>query len=306
MKSLRFLWASLTTFCNLECVHCCTDSGPRPLRRDVLREQDWLRILCEARLLGCDSMQFTGGEATTTPFLPGLIRHARNIGIGGRIGINTNAVHFSEDLKDAIRSEDVFLRVSVYGTTPEVHDSVTLRRGSYDKTLANVEEFLAQGVVVEGSVRDMPENDGHGPGTKAALLERGLAAVNVKEVFGIGRGVGVRARQGYAPAEQRYQVSDLCGGCWQNSVAVLSEGKISPCVAASTWGVPFGNGESLAEALESDEFEQLRRRIYKESWIPRRNPGADTPDLLPNIGDLPEEDVMNCGPSNHGAKCPYP
>jgi uncharacterized radical SAM superfamily Fe-S cluster-containing enzyme len=61
---IEFLWLELTNRCNLRCVHCYADSGPHGYKLDRLVADDYRRLIDEARELGCDQVQFIGGEPT--------------------------------------------------------------------------------------------------------------------------------------------------------------------------------------------------------------------------------------------------
>ena len=74
---LKFLWLELTRKCNLECVHCYTDSSPARDLYETLGADDWKRALREAATLDCRSVQFIGGEPTLHPELPDLIDRFR-------------------------------------------------------------------------------------------------------------------------------------------------------------------------------------------------------------------------------------
>ncbi|MCJ7597684.1 MAG: radical SAM protein, partial [Methyloceanibacter sp.] len=47
-NTLDFLWLELTNRCNLQCVHCYTESHPHSGDRDLLTAQDYDRLMREA------------------------------------------------------------------------------------------------------------------------------------------------------------------------------------------------------------------------------------------------------------------
>ena len=53
IHGLSFLWLEITAKCNLECVHCYSDSGPRRQLLGDMALDDWLNILRDAASLGC-------------------------------------------------------------------------------------------------------------------------------------------------------------------------------------------------------------------------------------------------------------
>src|SRR5437763_16448627 len=79
-QELEFLWLELTNRCNLQCVHCYAESGPRAGATDILNVSDYRRLIDEGRKLGCRQSQFIGGEPTLNADLPACIAHAREVG----------------------------------------------------------------------------------------------------------------------------------------------------------------------------------------------------------------------------------
>jgi MoaA/NifB/PqqE/SkfB family radical SAM enzyme len=77
---LSFLWLELTNRCNLECVHCYSDSSPRSGDKDVLTKTDYMRAIAEGASAGCQRVQFIGGEPTLNHDLPELMSYASDVG----------------------------------------------------------------------------------------------------------------------------------------------------------------------------------------------------------------------------------
>src|SRR5438128_284987 len=93
MEGLRFLWLELTSKCNLECVHCYADSNPAKPLHEAMTVVDWRKALVEANQLGCQNVQFIGGEPTLYPRLADLIDWARRCAYQ-RVEVYTNGLHF--------------------------------------------------------------------------------------------------------------------------------------------------------------------------------------------------------------------
>lgn len=90
------LIAELTYRCPLKCVYC---SNPLEMeeRSKELTGQEWIRVLDQARALGCLQAHFTGGEPTAKKELLELIRHARSLDlytnlITSGLGVNEAAL----------------------------------------------------------------------------------------------------------------------------------------------------------------------------------------------------------------------
>jgi MoaA/NifB/PqqE/SkfB family radical SAM enzyme len=103
---IEFLWLELTNRCNLRCVHCYADSGPHGYKSDRLLADDYRRLVDEARELGCDQVQFIGGEPTLNRDLPELIDHARGNGYSF-VEVFTNLTYFPDSLLRCFRNQGV-------------------------------------------------------------------------------------------------------------------------------------------------------------------------------------------------------
>src|SRR6478752_3354581 len=55
--ALSFLWLELTGRCNLQCVHCYTESDPWSGHRDLLSAEDYEDVMSQAHALGCRQVQ---------------------------------------------------------------------------------------------------------------------------------------------------------------------------------------------------------------------------------------------------------
>ena len=78
--ALSFLWLELTGRCNLQCVHCYTESDPWSGHRDLLSAEDYEDVMSQAYALGCRQVQLIGGEPQLNPSFDRLLRRSVEIG----------------------------------------------------------------------------------------------------------------------------------------------------------------------------------------------------------------------------------
>lgn len=125
-----FVNFEITSRCNLNCVHCLR-------ARDVSGEMDTREILSVIRQIrdaGCMNLVFTGGEVFTRKDFWTITKAAK--GLGFRLILFTNATLMDE--KDAVMIKDagfVEVHVSLYGVDRETHESITMVKGSFEKTM---------------------------------------------------------------------------------------------------------------------------------------------------------------------------
>jgi MoaA/NifB/PqqE/SkfB family radical SAM enzyme len=246
--SLDFLWLEVTGKCNLRCLHCYADSGPQRPLHDYMSAEDWEDVLCDAAALGCRKVQFIGGEPTLYPALGDLIARARALGFL-TVEVYTNGTSFKPRLKETFVRYKVDLAFSVYGTTAQGHEAVTLQAGSFSRTLASIRWALASGLSVRAAVIETETNAADVEGVQDMLRAMGVADVGVDRTRAIGR--GANGRHTNSP------LSELCSACTRGKLAVTATGEIFPCVF-SRFSRLGHVGEGLAAIAEGGALRDFR------------------------------------------------
>jgi organic radical activating enzyme len=298
ISGLRFLWLELTNVCNLHCTHCYAESGPHPDRADLLSTADFKRLLREAADIGCRAVQFIGGEATLHPGLPQLIAYARHLEYEF-VEVYTNATRLPSALLACFVQHSVSLAVSIYADEAAVHDTVTRRRGSHVRTIANVKKLVDAGLDVRVGVIAMDANAGRIEPTLAFIRDLGVQRVAVDQARGIGRGADVTRGEAGLQA--------LCGSCWKGKLCIAPDGVVSTCIMSKAWPVGTVLDSGLADLVESASLRDVRQMIRDRVWEPRHaadrddptmcepspcNPDGCPPDLICHPSDPP------CQPDN--------
>ncbi|MHB1391108.1 MAG: radical SAM protein [Thermoleophilia bacterium] len=143
---------AVTSRCNLRCAFCyygCAHAAPRSAKAKPQMTADQIRrvlkiIHNEART---PSVSFTGGEPTLRDDLPELVGAARDIGL--RVNLITNGTRVTPALADELVAAGLdSVQVSLEGTTPLVHDSITGVAGSFSRSVAAVGHFRDRGITV--------------------------------------------------------------------------------------------------------------------------------------------------------------
>lgn len=232
LGELDLLWLELTGKCNLNCVHCYAESSPVLPLLQVMRLGDWITVLEEAFDLGCRKVQFIGGEPTIHPDLPELIERSSVLGYEC-IEVFTNGMAFSDQLRNTFRSFRVQLSFSVYSHLPEIHDAVTLGKGSFLKTMEAVRWAVRERLDVSIGIIEMAENASTISEAKRFFARAGVRDVSVDRVRGIGRGALITMRTGNG----KEGVDELCGLCGTGRLCVTATGEVLPCVFARKWPV---------------------------------------------------------------------
>jgi sulfatase maturation enzyme AslB (radical SAM superfamily) len=267
----RFGWLELTGKCQLQCVHCYADSGPSG-DHGSMTAADWRRVLDEAAGLGVGSIQFIGGEPTLHPALPGLLVHARRLGLA--VEVYSNLVHMSPELWDLLSDNGIRLACSYYSDDPAEHARITGRRGSHARTRANIAEAVRRDIPVRVGVIAVDEDQRVEQAT-AELMGLGVASVGRDRLRQVGRGI-----RDWQPG-----AGELCGRCGDGVFAVGADGSVWPCVFSRWMPVGSVHTDSLAAVLSGREMRSARDRLgwnLPQACVPMPCTPTCTPNCAPN------------------------
>jgi len=282
---LSFLWLELTNRCNLECIHCYTDSSPQSGDKDILTRTDYRRAMDEGASAGCRQIQFIGGEPTLNRDLPDLISYASDIGYS-YIEVYSNLIRLPSELLDVVRRTSARFATSVYSSDAAVHDAVTRRSGSHARTMSNLTRLIKSGIPVRASFIETAANADHWKRTEVFLRDIGVDYVAYDMVRGFGRG---------GPGSGECDAGELCGRCWDERLCVGPDGSVSPCIMSKAWGLGNVRESSVKQIAFSSDTAKTRSWLHSNrgarieaSCPPTDPPGICGPDEChPGPGGCP-------------------
>ena len=279
-QPLKFLWLELTNRCNLQCLHCYADSGPRAELPEALTRTEHEHLITAAFEIGCRRIQFIGGEPTLNKDLQALIELARRTGYDF-VEVYSNLTHLSDDLLYCFEQFDVCIATSIYAPSAEVHDAITKVNGSFRRTTKNMRKLSAAGITLRASIIEMPQNEGLTEVTINFLKdELEVQTVKIDRLRRFGRG---------GTGDQ--DMHELCGACANGTLCVGVDGKVSPCIMSKHWGVGSVREMSLAEIVYSARLNSLRADLRRATHHPERSTtsqdGCAPDECTPTIGCPP-------------------
>ena len=289
---LEMVWLELTTRCNLHCRHCYADAGPAAPAQGRMALDDWRAAIDEALDLGVRAVQFIGGEPTLHPHFRELLAHAAKASLE-LVEVYTNATRLTDEIVGCLKHNGARVAASFYAGEPGVHDAITMRPGSWERTVAGIERALTADLPIRIGIIETAENRTQVPQAIAFLRRLGIRDIGIDAERGVGRG----RRQAAETAGEAF--SQLCGRCGKSRLCIASTGAIYPCVFSRR--SPLGDARNgLRAALESAPLAGFRAAMALEQESRRLRASGPTfcepGPTVPYPPDEPQPDTDGCNP----------
>ena len=146
----------LMSRCNERCLFCMVEDEIQK-SDDVEYQAAVDRIMAQPP---DTKIEFFGGEPTIYPRFLDLLKLARQRGHSCSIATNCRIFH-SEKFTKTVADLDptqIYIRTSLYGDTPELHDYYTAIPGSYAQTIKGIQNIVAAGFRCQVNVVIMEKN----------------------------------------------------------------------------------------------------------------------------------------------------
>ena len=137
----------ITRRCNFDCIHCYLGSNKNrcDTSRGELITKEWLNIINEIAEAGCLYLLFTGGEPLLRKDFTDIYIHAKNKGLV--ITVFTNGSLINESLIKVLKEYPPnCVEVSLYGSTERTYETVTRRKGMFEKSLNGIRQLIDNGI----------------------------------------------------------------------------------------------------------------------------------------------------------------
>ncbi len=145
----------ITYRCNLRCVHCYSDI--RVPKSEELSFEEWRESLEQLKRAGTAFLLFTGGEIMMRDDILGIASFARSSGF--IVGFYSNCTLIDSETARAMAELKPFsITTTLYGATPDTHDSVTGCPGSFDGTIEGIRHLVEAGIAPMVQILAMHSN----------------------------------------------------------------------------------------------------------------------------------------------------
>ena len=137
----------LTSRCNLECIHCFLGKERAAAKKELSVNQ-WLGIIDELTEAGCLYLLITGGEPLLKEGFAEIYTHAKNNGLIVIVFTNGTRVD-AETIKLFKKLPPQAVEISLYGASRDVYESITGKKGSYERCMSGIRMLLDNDVRVK-------------------------------------------------------------------------------------------------------------------------------------------------------------
>lgn len=293
---LDFVWFEIATnICNERCVHCYADCvSPSDLEKypgtaladrmdtgefsgnEKLSQSEWLGLIAQAYQLGARRGQFIGGE----PFMYrgekgenvlDLAEYGKMIGYEF-IEIFTNATMINQERVDRIKDLGLNVAVSLYSTKEEIHDAITLTRGSFRKTTKALELLKTADIPTRVEVVVMKENQETVEDTIKWIDDNGFSHKHPDILRPKGRGDnpllqpdkeilvrnGLMTRPNFIAQRENLLKNMNRNSCLAGKIAITESGEVMPCI--------FSRNIILGNVRRQSLDEVINLPLTQEVW----------------------------------------
>ncbi|MDX9703253.1 MAG: radical SAM protein [Candidatus Auribacterota bacterium] len=183
--TLNEIKLELTYRCLLKCIHCSSDSCSSDMPE--LSYKDAMRIVHQAIDMNVKKIALSGGEPLLWPNLEKLIavcKKAQMTVIVYTSGIASNNLTIIKTLKESGLDKIIF---SLYATTSEIHDAITLVNKSYHQTLEAINYSISLGLKTELHFVPMSSNYTELPELIELAKRLGISQLSILRIVPQGR-----------------------------------------------------------------------------------------------------------------------
>lgn len=264
-RKLELAWLEITQGCNCRCLHCY-QGDEHIITPDRLQVNDWIDIIRQLKMNEISRVVVIGGEPCIHKDVSVILKELADNKI--MTTLFTNATLIDDEVFKIIcdNKDCIKLKVSLYGKTAEVHDTITQVKGSFDKLVFNVKKLTEEGVRVDVAVVVMRENQDGIEGIDKFIESLGAYYSKfdvIRNVFGGTQNQhtptnkelisSVKFRSPKFKADKKRFLDNISqNSCWHGKIAITDNGDVIPCVFERD--IIYGNlkQQTLDEIIKSN------------------------------------------------------
>lgn len=153
ISSLQF---ELSSRCNERCIHCYIPNNKKNQGFDMPTKKV-KSILDEFASMGGIHVTLSGGEVLLHHDLMEIVKYCRQKDL--IISILSNLISLKDEHIPILKEANISLiQVSLYSMDPEIHDTITTVKGSFEKTKSAIEKLISADIPIQISTPIMKAN----------------------------------------------------------------------------------------------------------------------------------------------------
>lgn len=301
------LW-EVTRFCNLECKHCCTYSGPRVSTMNDVAAERMIAVAGELGDADVRDVLFSGGEPFLRSDFLDILRAIDPDRTLVYIASNGTAID-DRTVATLHEARVAGIDISLDGFTPEKHELLRLHPTSYQRAIRGIEACVAGELPLRITSCVIPETADHVEDLAELLVGLGVRTLVIQTILPSGgRAVEhpylaidpaiiprideqierARARWGDAISIDMRAGASSGGahGCpaGHNLLNISAEGDVSTC----SWLYKIAPGKFTLGNIKTDSLDECLAGIepMMRPWT-SLTPGCPIPEVLDAADALP-------------------
>ena len=280
----------LTSRCNERCVHCYI---PHENKIGDINPALFYEVLEQCRDIGILSLTLTGGEPMLHKNFCDFLHKAKEYDFS--IIVLSNLTSLNDKIIAEMKANCLCsVQVSLYSLNPEIHDSITMLKGSFSKTRDNILRLIENDIPLQISCPTMKQNSNcfvdvmqwvHGLKCRATTdyimmarydhtsdnLDNRLSLDDVgkiiKEVISIDENYQKAIlADNFDVLESRERGNDLVCGVCVASICMVANGNVYPCPGWQSYVCGNLNEQSLKEIWEHSPKVKYLRNLRKKDF----------------------------------------
>ncbi|MBU0456348.1 MAG: radical SAM protein [Gammaproteobacteria bacterium] len=263
-KPFKKIWVELTNRCNQKCVHCYATASPKA--SEGLKTEIIQTFLKNVFTLGCEALQFTGGEPFLREDLPLLIDFSKRNNVR-EIELFSNLSTNNRSSLEKIAKYEIIISTTILAADAITHDRLTNLPGSFNRMISNIKFLQDSGISVNASIILMSETENQYEDIMKFCKDMKLHFGEPDSVrpFGRGRNKNIKCKKIHnvrdAPffesTPRSFLYSKHYNSCWGNMLFLRFDGKVVPC--------PHARDLILGDII-TDNFEDILDGAISQAW----------------------------------------
>ncbi len=178
---------ALTYGCNNHCAHCYNEPGRG---KTPLTVDQWKLVLDKMEEIAIPHVVFTGGEPTTLPFLPELVRYAGKLGIVSGLNTNGRLLRNEALTEELARSSLDHVQITLESAEPDIHDEMVGVKGAWEETVAGIRMAVKHQIHINTNTTMITSNTSVQSIGKLSdlLVELGVKTIGLNALIRSGKG----------------------------------------------------------------------------------------------------------------------